>query len=400
MEYDFDEIIPRRGTDCVKYDNPQVKDRLPLWVADMDFATPPFIIDALRTRLEHPIMGYPAIPTDYYPLISRWVKNIHGWEVRSAHIRYIPGIVKGIGIALNCFLTKGDKVVIQPPVYHPFRLVPKKNGFEVLFNPLIPQRKDGVLTGYKMDLEGLERLLDGDKKAKALILANPHNPAGICWSEEELRAVAEICHDRGVLVISDEIHGEMAHSPFRHHPFASVSRQAAACSITFMAPSKTFNIAGIVSSYAIVTDDTLRDRFFRYLDANEFDYPSIFSVTATQAAYRYGAQWRIQMLEYVEKNIDFLDAFLKEYMPNVHMLRPQASFLAWVDFRGLGLSHDALLDLVENKAGVFFNDGAMFGQGGEGFLRVNVGCPRSILEAALNKLRTAISACNEQGNNL
>lgn len=390
MNYDFDEIIPRRGTDCVKYDYPTVKDKLPLWVADMDFSTPPFIIDALRARLEHPIMGYPVIPTDYYPLISRWVKSLHGWPVRSAHIRYVPGIVKGIGIALNCMLRPGDKVVIQPPVYHPFRLVPKKNGLEVLFNPLIPIEKDGVLTGYEMDLVGLERLLDSDKNAKALILANPHNPAGICWKKEELQALAKICHDRGVLVISDEIHCEMAHAPFRHHPFASVSDEAAACSITFMAPSKTFNIAGIVSSYAIVTDEGLREKFFRYLDANEFDFPSIFSVVATQAAYRLGASWRAQMLEYVEGNIDFLDAFLKEHMPKVHMLRPQASFLAWVDFRGLGLSHDALLDLVENKAGLYFNDGAMFGQGGEGFLRINLGCPRSVLETALERLKSAI----------
>lgn len=394
MKYDFDRIIPRRGTGCVKYDNPQVGDRMPLWVADMDFATPPFIIDALRGRIDHPVLGYPEVPSDFYPMISRWVSSLHGWEVKSGHIRYVPGIIKGIGLALNCFLKPGDKVVIQPPVYHPFRLVPKKNGFEVLFNPLIPQESDGVLTGYRMDLEGLERILDNEKDAKALILANPHNPAGICWTVEELRSVAKICSERGVLVLSDEIHCEMAHKGLCHHPFASVSDEAASCSICFMSPSKTFNIAGVVSAYAIVQDANIRDRYFRCLDANEFDYPPVFSIIATQAAYRYGKEWRLQMLEYVGDNIEFLDSYLKENLPQVRCLRPQASFLAWLDFRGLGLSHDELVDLMENKAGLYLNDGAMFGAEGEGFFRINLGCPRSVLETAVKKLvssfRTAV----------
>lgn len=392
MEYDFDEIIRREGSGCIKYDEPQAKGKLPLWVADMDFATPPFIMDALRERLSHPVLGYPTVPSDYYPMISRWIKYLHGWDVRSGHIRYVPGIVKGIGIALNCFLDKGDKVVIQPPVYHPFRLVPKKNGFEVLLNPLVPTEENGILTGYRMDLDGLESLLDREKDARALILSNPQNPAGICWTVEELTRLADICEKHGVLVISDEIHCEMAHKGFRHHPFASVSEQASRCSITFMAPSKTFNIAGVVSSYAVIPETSLRERYFKYLEANELDYPTIFAITATQAAYRYGKEWREQMLDYVEGNIAYLDHFLRENIPSIHCLKPQASFLAWLDFRVLGLTHDELIDLVENKAGLLLNDGAMFGAEGEGFFRINLGCPRATLEKALQKLESAISS--------
>lgn len=391
MDYLFDEIIDRKGTGCIKYDYPEAAGKLPMWIADMDFATPPFIVDAMRKRMEHPVFGYPAVPSDYYPSISRWVKSIHGWEVRSSYIRYVPGVIKGIGVALNCFLKKGDKVVVQPPVYHPFKQVPKKNGFDVLFNLLVPIERDGILEGYRMDLDGLERILDSDKKAKAVILANPHNPAGICWDRETLKALAHICDSRGVLLISDEIHSEMVHNGLKHIPFASVSAEAGHCSITFMAPSKTFNLAGIVSSYAIVLEKGLRDRYFKYLEANELDYPPLFSIIATQAAYRHGKEWREQMLKYVWSNVEFLDTFIRERIPQLSCLKPQASFLVWVDFRRLGLSHEEMLDLVENKAGLLFNDGTMFSPGGDGFFRINVGCPRKTLEKALEKLEKAVS---------
>jgi len=395
MNYDFDQIIPRKGSSCVKYDAPQVGGKIPLWVADMDFATPPFIMDALRQRLEHPVLGYPQLSADYYPLISRWVKNLHGWDVPASQIRFIPGIVRGIGIALNCFLSKGDKVVIQTPVYHQFRLVSKRNGFEVIQSPLLPIEENGILKGYRMDLEGLESIIGKEKDIKALVLSNPQNPSGICWSKEELQELARICDSNGVLVISDEIHGEMALKGYTHHPFASVSEQAAHCSITFMAPTKTFNIAGVVCSYAIVCDPELRDRFFRYLEANEFDYPPIFSSIATQAAYRYGKEWREQMLDYIQGNVEFLDSYINTNIPQIHCLKPQASFLAWLDFRGLGLSHDELLDLIENKAGLLMNDGAVFGKESEGFFRLNFACPRKNLQIALDKLKLAIDTCKK-----
>ena len=395
MIFDFEEIFPRKGTGCVKYDGADVGDRMPLWVADMDFATPPFVMDALKARLEHPVLGYPLVPQNYYRVISEWVKKLHGWDVPSDYIRFIPGIVRGIGMVLGCFFREPGcerqkvKVIIQPPVYHPFRLLPIGNGFEVVKNPLLPVEKDGKLVGYRMDFEGLGKLMDSD--TKVLILSNPHNPAGICWLKEDLQKLAHICAQKGVLVISDEIHAEMALKGYRHVPFASVSEEAAACSISFMAPSKTFNIAGVVSSYAIVFNPELRDKFFAYLESNEFDNPPIFSSVATMAAYTQGEEWRKQMLEYVGGNIDFVENYINTRIPRIGMLRPQASFLVWLDLRPLGLEHDELLDLVQNKAGLFLNDGAMFGEQGSGFFRLNVGCPRLVLEEAMKKLETAIN---------
>lgn len=395
MKYDFDEIIPRKNTCCIKYDLPQVGDRIPLWVADMDFATPPFIIDAIRRRLDHPVMGYPMLQPDYYPTISSWVKYLHGWDVPAEYIRYVPGIVKGIGMVLNCFFhnaSEGNskvKVIIQPPVYHPFRILPESNGYEVVANPLIPVEEDGCLKGYRMDFDGLEKLIDDS--TGLLILSNPHNPAGICWPKEELSKLAHICASRGVMVISDEIHAEMALAGNRHIPFASVSGEAASCSITFMAPSKTFNIAGIVSSYAIVLNPELRERFFAFLDANELDAPSIFSELATMVAYREGVEWRRQMLEYVSSNIAFTEKFLMENIPAVRCLRPQASFLVWLDCRGLKMSQKDLCSLIEDKAGLYLNDGTMFGPQGEGFFRLNVGCPQSVLKDAMERLASAVN---------
>lgn len=390
--YDFGELVDRHGTGCAKYDSLpsgiRRKDIIPLWIADMDFKTPDFIVDALRKRIEHPVFGYPVVPDDYFITISEWVSTLHGWSVDPHHIRYIPGIVKGIGLALNTFLSPGDKVIIQPPVYHPFRIVSEKNGFDVLRNPLIPVYEDGCPVDYRMDFDGLEKLIDAG--AKAIILANPHNPAGICWSRETLERLAEMTAAHGVLVISDEIHGEMAHKGHKHIPYASVSRAAASNSITFMAPSKTFNIAGIVSSYTIVLSEALRSRFFGFLDANELDSPAIFPIEATMAAYKNGALWRKEMLDYVEGNIDFVMSYLSDNIPNIKALRPQASFLIWLDCRGLGLGHDELQQLFIEKAGEYLNDGSMFGEEGQGFMRLNVGCPRSMLALALERLKDAL----------
>ena len=311
MEYNFDEIIERRGSGALKYDalgerygNP---DLLPLWVADMDFATPPFIIEALRERLEHPILGYTVEPAGYRPSIINWMKRLHGVEIRPEWLTFIPGIVKGIGLAINCFTRPGDKVVIMPPVYHPFRIVPEENGREVVFNPLKPTA-DGR---YTIDFDNLERVSDG--RCRLLILSNPHNPAGVVWSREELERLAEFCERRGILVISDEIHAEMILRGGSHIPFFEVSEAARRNSITFCAPSKTFNIAGVVSSYAIVPDEGIRRRFFSYLKANELDEPTIFAPIATMAAYSdEGWEWRRQMLRYVEENIDFIARYCDE----------------------------------------------------------------------------------------
>lgn len=395
MKYDFDKVRDRRGSGDLKHEVLQERygraDLLPLWVADMDFDTPPFIVEAMRKRLDHPIFGYTVVPQDFWDSISEWLKERHGWEVRREWLTYIPGIVKGIGLAIVCFTRPGDKIIVQPPAYHPFRMVPEGNGREVVWNPLLPL-PDGK--GYDMDLEHLEKLLDvaEEKRPKILILSNPHNPAGIVWPKETLARLAFLCSRYGVLVISDEIHADMALFGHRHTPFATASEEAAQCSITFGAPSKTFNIAGIVSSYAITPNEEIRSRFYSFLNANELDEPTLFSPIATIAAYRHGREWMEQMLRYVEGNVDFVIDFCRREMPQIKPMKPQASFLVWLDCRALGLSHGELVDLFVEKARLALNDGAMFGPGGEGFMRLNVGTPRVILEEALGRLKNALRA--------
>ena len=387
-QYDFDSIIERRGTGALKTDALQQRygnaGLLPLWVADMDFATPPFIVDALKKRMEHPIFGYTVEPDDFWPCVQDWILEHHGWKVEREWLTYIPGIVKGIGMAINAFLAPDEKVIIQPPVYHPFRLVPQGNGRKVVYNPL-RENPDG---SYSMDFENLEQVCDS--KCRMLILSNPHNPAGILWDKDTLARLARFCHSRGIIVISDEIHCDMALWGGRHIPFASSCEQAAQCSITFGSPSKTFNIAGIVSSYAIVPEKELREKFYGYLSANEYNDPPIFSPIATIAAFRNGEQWRKEMLEYVEGNILALEQYCRQYIPEIKPLRPQASFLVWLDCRALGLAHEQLVSLFVDKAGLALNDGEMFGQGGQGFMRMNAGCPRATLMQALEKLRSAL----------
>ena len=383
MTYDFDKIIDRSGSGDLKHEVLKERygrsDLLPLWVADMDFETPQFITDALRQRLDHSLFGYTVVPDELWTSIIQWIRDHHQWEVKREWLTYIPGIVKGIGMAINVFVKEDEKVIIQPPVYHPFRLTPEGNGRKVVYNPL--KEVNGT---YKMDFEQLAEVVDD--KCRLLILSNPHNPAGVCWPKETLQRLAHFCFEHNIIVISDEIHADMALFGNKHIPFASVSDEAAQISITFGAPSKTFNIAGIVSSYAIVPNDSLRRRFYTWLEANELNDPPLFSPIATIAAYTQGEDYRQQMLRYIEDNIRFVENYCREHLPKIKPWRPQASFLVWLDCRDLGLSHDALVDLFVNRAHLALNDGAMFGIGGSGFMRLNVGAPRSVLRQALNQL--------------
>ncbi len=384
--YDFNKPIDRRGTHCVKVEALENyfgrKDLLPLWVADMDFETPDFIIEALRRRLDHAVLGYPVAYDGYWNSIIGWLRDRHGWEVEREWLRYIPGIVKGIAMVINAFTQQGDKVIIQPPVYHPFRLVPEHNGREVVMNPL---RRVG--DRYEMDFEQLESVID--EKCKLLILSNPHNPVGITWSKATLQRLAEIAAKHNIIVVSDEIHCDMALYGNRHTPFATVSEEAARCSITFGAPSKTFNIAGVVSSFAVVPDPVLREKFFSWLTANEMDMPTIFAMTATEAAFTEGEQWRQQMIAHIEGNIDYVDEFLRKNIPAIKLIKPEASFLVWLDCSAMGLKHEELIKLMVDEAHLAMNDGAMFGIGGEQHLRLNVGTQRSVLEQAMQQLKSA-----------
>lgn len=387
MTYDFDELLERRGTDSVKWDGVQEvwgrDDLLPLWVADMDFRTPPFVMDALQRQLSGGVLGYTRPCADWAPAICDWLLRRHGWQVETGWISFVPGIVRAQALALLCFTRPGDRVAVMNPVYHPFFLVTQRLEREVVFSPLV--LRDGH---YHIDYARLEQDLDG---CRVLILCNPHNPGGRVWTEDELRRVADICHRRGVMVLSDEIHADLTLPGYRHHPFATVSPRAAAISLTFMAPSKAFNMPGLASSYAIAVDPSIRRRFQTFLEAGEFGEGHMLAYVGCAAAYREGEEWLGQLLDYIQGNIDFTEQFLKERIPAIGMIRPQASYLIFLDCRRLGLPQPELVNLFVDKAHLALNDGTMFGRGGEGFMRLNVGCPRSVLRRALEQLEQAVS---------
>jgi len=386
-KYNFDEVIDRMGTHAVKTDSLQRiygrEDLIALWVADMDFRCGDFIIDALTKRCQEGIFGYTKASKGYFESIIEWVKTRHQWEIKKEWLSYIPGIVKGIAFCVMKFTNPGDKIIIQPPVYHPFHLVPEGHSRQVVNNPLIEENGK-----YRMDLEGLKKIIDRD--CKMLILCNPHNPIGITWDKETLQELAYICAENHILVVSDEIHADMGIFGHQHIPFAVVSQEAADNSITFMAPSKTFNIAGIVSSYSIVPNQRLRESFYQYLHASELDDGTIFAYTATEAAYKNGVDWMHQMLDYVQDNILFTDKYLKENIPQIKAIIPEASFLIWLDCRALELEQSELVSLFVDKAHLALNDGEMFGPGGHGFMRLNVGCSRTVLKQALEQLKHAV----------
>ena len=385
MKYDFDEIVPREHTDCFKFDNVKeifgTEDVIPMWIADMDFKTPPFIVETIRKRLEHEVLGYTFTNSSWKPAIQNWVSRRYGWDVSSGEIGFVGGIVPAISFALQCFTAPGDKVLIQPPVYHPYHNVTKELGRTLVTNPL--KLVNGQL---EVDFTDFEEKVKG---CKLFLLCNPHNPCGRVWSKAELQRMCDICVQHNVLIVSDEIHCDMTFKGFTHTPFATVSEDAKNNSITFMAASKTFNIAGLKSSYHIIQNDGLRRQYNDFLRKNELDSAHLFATAPVATAYNEGDEWLSQMLEYVEANIDYMEDFLKANMPKLNMIRPQASFLVFLDARALGLPHDELVRFFIREAKVGMNDGATFGEGGSGFMRMNLGCPRSVLKKALGQIKSA-----------
>lgn len=386
-KYNFDQIVDRNCWGTLKTGVLKERygrdDLIPLWVADMDFLSPPAVAEAIMARAQHGVFGYTNAPQTYYDSIINWVDRHHGWKIEQDWLTYVPGIVKGIAFVIDCFIAPNEKVIIQPPVYHPFRIIPTLHHREIVDNQLLLEAGE-----YKMDLEGLKKAID--PSCKLLILCNPHNPGGRVWTKQELFDIAEICYDNNILVISDEIHCDLVHNGKKHIPFATVSEKAAQNSITFMAPSKTFNIAGIVSSYSIIPNPTLKQKFHDYLASSELDEGHLFVFPATQAAYNHGDEWLAEAKEYIWDNVCFVDDYLKANVPQIKVMRPEASFLIWLDCRNLNLSQKDLVSLFVNDARLALNDGAMFGAGGEGFMRMNIGTQRSVLKIALDNLKKAV----------
>ena len=385
MKYNFDEIVPRKHTDCLKYDNVMeifgTEEILPMWIADMDFKTPDFIVNAIRKRLDHELLGYSYCCRRWKPAIQSWVSRRYGWDIKEEEIGFVGGIVPAISFALQCFTKPGDRVLIQPPVYHPYHHVTHDLERTLVFNPL------KLVNGqFEIDFVEFEEKV---KDCKIFLLCNPHNPGGRVWRKEELARMCEICAKYNVLVISDEIHCDMALKGYKHVPFATCCDKAKDICITFMAASKTFNIAGLKSSYHVIPNEEIRKQYHEFLRKSELDTAHVFATGPVATAYNEGEEWLEQMLEYVEANIDFMEQYLKENMPKMGMIRPQASYLVFLDARGLGLPHDELVEFFIREAKVGMNDGAMFGEEGSGYMRMNLGCPRSVLEKALNQIKTA-----------
>lgn len=388
MTYNFDNVIDRNGTAAVKIDRLDRvfgrHDLTPLWIADLDFAVCPQITEALLKRLQHPVLGYSEATDSYWQSIIDWNERRHDFRIAREELCFIPGVVKGIALAVNYFTQKGDAVVIQPPVYTPFRTVVEGNGRKVVENPLI---FDGET--YSMDLDGLETLV-AEHKPKLLVLCNPHNPIGIQWDKETLARLAAICRKGGVTVVSDEIHGDLMLHGRKHIPFLAAGEDARAVGIMLGAPSKTFNIPGLVSSWMVIKNPELRKPFFDWLEVNEFNSPVMISTIGAEAAYNNGEKWLDAMLAYVEENIDFVVDYCNRNIPGLKVIRPQASFLLWLDFRALHLCQREIMDLLLDKAHLALNDGSTFGVQGAGFARLNIGTPRSVLAGALESLRNAV----------
>jgi cysteine-S-conjugate beta-lyase len=390
MKYNFDKVIDRTHTSCVKYDLRQTvfekEDVIPMWVADMDFETPDFIRDAVIRRASHPIYGYTFRDSDYYQPVIEWMQDHHGWTIQRETIVFSPGVVPALSFAVKAFTKPGDKIIIQPPVYPPIFRAVEDHDRKVTNNPLI-----GEGDRYRIDFRLLEEQAED---AAMLILCNPHNPVGRCWNREELETIAQICLKHRVLVFSDEIHADLVMPGFRHQVFANLSPEAADITITAHAPSKTFNLAGLATSSVIISNPMLRASFSQLIEKMHLGMGNLFGSVASTAAYLHGEPWRLQLLDYLNGNIGFTEDYLRKNIPALNMYRPEATYMIWLDFRNFNLDDKTLKHKLIHDAGLGFNAGTDFGPGGEGFMRMNIACPRSIVTEALDRLRKMLSEIN------
>lgn len=390
MKYDFDSVIDRQGTNSIKWSPNWLKkmfgsdDLLSMWVADMDFKCPKPVIDALIERAQHGIYGYSDREDSYFQSIIDWNKRRNQWEVKKEWILFTPGVVPAINYLIQTFCYTGDKVIVQNPVYYPFFSAIKNNGCQEALNAL---KFDG--SRYTMDYEDLEEKAK-DPRTKLMLLCNPHNPVGRVWHPDELIRVGEICLKHNVIVIADEIHSDIILKDNKYTPFASLSDSFSQNSITCTAPSKTFNLAGLQVSNIIIPNEILRNRFSNILENNSISIPNTFGIVALEAAYNYGEEWLEQLLEYLNGNMEFIDQFVKNNLPEIKFIKPEGTYLAWLDFSGLKLDEKELENWMQRELKLALDEGYIFGKGGEQFERINFACPRSILEEALTRIEKAV----------
>lgn len=392
--YNFDKIINRKGTNCLKYDyaveRGKPADVLPLWVADMDFTVSEEITKSLHAAVDHGIYGYTQPKDAYYNAITNWMEKNHNWKTKREWIMKTPGVVFALGAAVKAFTKPGDAVLIQNPVYYPFTNIIRDNDRRVIDNTLVYEKR--VTEGksqYSIDYEDFERKIV-QENIKLFILCNPHNPVGRVWNSEELQYLGEICLRHHVIVVSDEIHNDFVYPGFEHTVFANVDPRFAEFTVTCTAPSKTFNLAGLQISNIFISNETLREAFQKEIDKTGYDEPNALGAVACEAAYRGGQEWLDQLRAYLLENLNFLRAYLQEKIPQIHLVEPEGTYLVWLDCSELGISGKELDQFIVEKAGLWLDGGAMFGPSGADFQRVNIACPRATLELALDKLKAAV----------
>lgn len=378
MKYDFDKTIDRRATNSYKWDSAP-EGVLPMWVADMDFRTAPAIIDALQKRVAHGIFGYTRVPDAYYDAVTSWFSRRHGWNIDREWIIYTSGVVPAVSAVIKALTVPGDKVIVQTPVYNCFFSSIRNNGCEIVSNPL---RR--TADTYEMDFDALERCA-ADPRAKVMLLCNPHNPAGRVWTPDELTRLGNICLRNGVTVVADEIHCELVYQGFKYTPFASLSDAFLHRSVTCVSPSKAFNIAGLQIANIVAFDNDLRSRIDKAININEVCDVNPFGVAATIAAYNEGEEWLCQLLDYLHGNYEAMAEFCRRELPEFSIARLEGTYLVWMDCSSLGMSSDALEHALLEDARLWLNAGTMYGAEGEGYMRWNIACPRSVMLDGLNR---------------
>lgn len=389
MKFDFDSIINRHDTNSYKWDSLDMEHVIPLWVADMDFKTAPCIIETLKKRVEHGIFGYTRVPDEYYQANINWFARRHNWNILPSDIIYTSGVVPAISAIIKALTNPGDKVIIQTPVYNCFFSSIRNNGCEASENALT--YKDNT---YYIDFEDLEKRA-ADPKAKLLLLCNPHNPSGRVWNYNELTQIYEICSKHNITIVSDEIHCELVYPPFVYIPFCSLSDEIAEKSVACVSPSKSFNIAGLQIANIVCRDEEMRKKIDKAININEVCDVNPFGVLATIAAYNEGEPWLTELIDYLQRNYEFLVSYFNNEMPDYPVVKLEGTYLVWVDCRVSGLASGELEEKLIREGGVWLNPGSMYGEAGEGFMRINIACPRSQLAEGLKRIKKVLTGKNE-----